>query len=138
MPITALKQLKQRLEIRQICGPRGGHADHGIETPEGLEGVLASPFVPEGGMPITALKPDFSSATLSTVSGVPEGGMPITALKHRSRSASPKWAGRPRGGHADHGIETPSSTASSNCRGLVPEGGMPITALKRRYGAPAQ
>ncbi len=76
---------------------------------------LGGPSVPEGAMPITALK----RAALAAPAGgrparVPEGAMPITALKPPRPPARLAIAPtRPRGGHADHGIETYLSTSGA-------------------------
>ncbi len=56
MPITALKLPEPPdPHVGGRHGPRGGHADHGIETIP-VRGRQAQSFVPEGAMPITASK----------------------------------------------------------------------------------
>ncbi len=67
--------------------------------------------------------------------------MPITALKLEGADPVAGAPKRPRGGHADHGIETRQTRAPWFTTSSVPEGAMPITALKRIEGylrAPAE
>ncbi len=70
--------------------------------PDAMVHEPGSLVVPEGGMPITALKRGDTRMPHEVLLNVPEGGMPITALKRRSlvwrrgRSLSQRGACRSR------------------------------------------